>query len=436
MFADWTRDNVVATGGKEMPEWLIEYRGLKPPEYQNALSLQAGSLSSMLYGVFSTVASSIQDDPEYGGRFYSRSIIPIHMAVSDHTTTADIAERIEKEKTRTTLHTDGKTTRANVFSKDRTKVWPNSLFIAVNSLVTVLESQSTTTQAEMKTKIHDAINALPEGGLLVRNKNGQDAYKFGTEKLANLRRRKVTTQIRIRYGWMEEALNILKREIDEAAADKAAEMDAEETKRQREAARQRAREARAENRQWYPPEIDNRKEFSENWPQVNNYLKKILSPFIGSLERWKWKGPDGSTLPDVAYVGLKSFCLCFNFSPDAPPFSYRYEWRDPALAARFSAAGERLFLFGTFARYTRQIMLMDKSARNSRLDNNTYFKPEFSPKTFTFTEIGRLQLWAANPHISELEGGGMTAFLGRVSTPKDTRCFVGNTTLGSLTDSE
>lgn len=434
MFVDWTRDNVVSTGGKEMPEWLTAYRDQNYPGFRNALT-HAPSLNPTSWAPFLwSVTVSTQDNPVYEDAVDSRSIIPIRMAVSDHTTTADIAERIEKEKTRTTLHTDGKTTRANVFSKDRTKVWPNSLFIAVNSLVTVQESQSATTQSEMKTKIHDAINALPEGGLLVRNKNGLDAYKFGIEKLANLRKRKVTTQIRIRYGWMEEALNILKREIDDAAADKAAEMDAEETKRQREAARQRAREALAENRQWYPREIDNRKEFSENWPQVNNYLKKILSPFIGSLERWK--GPDGSTLPDVAYVGLKSFCLCFNFSPDAPPFSYRYEWRDPALAARFSAAGERLFLFGTFARYTRQIMLMDKSARNSRLDNNTYFKPEFSPKTFTFTEIGRLQLWAANPHISELEGGGMTAFLGRVSTPKDTRCFVGNTTLGSLTDSE
>ncbi len=431
MFVDWTRDNVVSTGGKEMPEWLTAYRDQNYPGFRNALT-HAPSLNPTSWAPFLwSVAVSTQDNPVYGDAVDSRSIIPIRMAVSDHTTTADIAERIEKEKTRIQLHTDGKTTRADVFSKDRTRIRPNSIFNAVHSFVTVQEAESTSTQAEMKKEIYDAINALP-AGLLVKNKYGQNAYKFGIDKLNNLRKKKVTTQIR--YGWMEEALNILKREIDEAADEKAAEMDAEETKRQREAARQRGREARALNRQWYPPEIDNRKEFSENWPQVNNYLKKILSPFIDSLERWT--GPDGSTLPDVAYVGLKSFCLCFNFSPDAPPFSYRYEWRDPALAARFSAAGERLFLFGTFARYTRQIMLMDKSARNSRLDNNTYFKPEFSPKTFTFTEIGRLQLWAANPHISELEGGGMTAFLGRVSTPKDTLCFVGNTEFGSLTDSE
>lgn len=428
MFVNWTRDNVVATSGKDMPEWLIEYRGLNPPGYRNAPSLQTASWGRRIFGVLSAVASSIQDDPEYGDRSDSRSIIPIRMAVSDHTTTADIAERIEKEKTRTQLHTDGKTTRADVFSRDRTKIRPNSIFDAVNSFVTNQEAKSASTQASMKAKIYNAIRAFP-AGLLVKNKYGQDAYRFGIEKLNDLRKKKITTQIR--YGWMEDALNILKNEIDEAANEKAQKMDAEETKRQREAARQRGREARALNRQWYPPEIDNRKEFYENWPQVNSYLKKILSPFVGSLERWT--GPDGSTMPDVAYVGLKSFCLCFNVSPDAPPFSYRYEWIDPDLEARFNAAGQRMFLFGTFARYTRQIMLMDKSAQDSRLDNNTYFKPEFSPKTFTFTEIGRLQLWAANPHISELEGGGMTAFLTRVSKQKDTRCFVGNTEFGTLT---
>ena len=189
MFVNWTRDNVVATSGKDMPEWLIEYRGLNPPGYRNAPSLQTASWGSRIFGVLSAVASSTQDDPEYGDRSDSRSIIPIRMAVSDHTTTADIAERIEKEKTRTQLHTNGKTTRADVFSKDRTRIWPNSIFNAVHSFVTVQEAKSTSTQAEMKQKIYDAINAFP-AGLLVKNQYGQDAYKFGIEKLNNLKKKR------------------------------------------------------------------------------------------------------------------------------------------------------------------------------------------------------------------------------------------------------
>lgn len=417
---DWTREQPVATGGKEkIPSWLNQYRSKVEPLYANA-------------GLFYWMQGAGES---YPAPTFSTSIIPLKLRPSQFETSADIAEDVENESFRVSssgglgfegIHTNGKTQYRYYTRKTIDK--PTKIFEVVEKITSVGTATGSTTASQLVKTVNSVIKSATDKDFLTLNQADQTAYEYGMYRLDQLSAQTPPRVTKARYDQIKRALNPVGVRISakEEKAIAKERSEAEETKKTEKIAQRRADNAK---RRVWPNGIDPTLEFSENYTQVIVHLRKELKPFAD----WAPHLEGAVHFPDVAYVGLKSCCLWFEFDTLSHG---KYSWEDPGLLSKFNGSAQRRFLFGTFARYTSEIILIDRVVHQAAPKENTYFNPEFGmdraklSKLWSYTEPSRLKAWAETTSAENIRG--TTDFLKTIEEMPNTFIWVGSTRKGTF----
>lgn len=418
MLVDWTREQPVATGGKEkIPSWLNQYRSKVQPLYANA-------------GLFYWMQGAGES---YPAPTFSRSIIPLKLRPSQFETSADIAEDVENASFRVLssgglgfegIHTNGKT---RYYTRNNT-VKPTQIFEVVEKITSVGTATGSTSSSQLVDKVNGAIKRATDKDFLTLNKASETAYEYGKYRLDQLMTQTPPRISKTRYEQIKRALDVVGGMISEKEEKAIAKerSEAEAKKKTEKIAQRRADNAK---RRFWPNGIDPTLEFSENYTQVIVYLRKELKPFAD----WAPHLEGAVHFPDVAYVGLKSCCLWFEFRTLSHG---KYSWEDPGLLSKFNGSAQRRFLFGTFARYTSEIILIDRVVHQAAPKENTYFNPEFGmdpaklSKLWSYTEPSRLKAWAETTFAENI--GGTTRFLKTIEEMPNAFIWVGSTRKGTF----